>query len=871
MGLLNLVGVLSRPLLLFLVAVIAILAFWFFSGIYSFFTANEGEVLVALVAAAVMALVGYWLTMRRGSLSAAGQYEKLGVWAALGLSIASSVTTTTGLRILLSANENDLGFVPSSLALLVGLSVQLIMLATALRIGQSMQQMSRRDIAREPDDMLSNDMSWNFEADVQTHKKANAKAFWFVVSIVTLTFGFLFLFDITLPEMWALIKRVATINSEDRWLNPIGIVLVVVSLFVLARLGAGKAVASVMGLSGAMLSYIALLFFSSGFGYLFYFTAVQTDQTMANDRDAVLRDRPPALVSQIRETTLRDVAQARAMAAGGPAFQEFESELNNLALIFRDANAQILAARDEIQRRRALEEQRLVEASQRVATAEAALTTAQEVLRQANRDVALVTTRVETSVARLQPQLDEAIENRDAELTGTEGGTGIAGRGPEYRRFDALAGDIQDQIDELLAEEALARLAIGEAEVDVQTAETRLAAIRSNTGANPDTGDLTENLLPPIVDASSFSDPMEAYAREPSATTLTAAGAACQGGRRVLVQAGIAPDSLPNCDTSAVLADLQAFERARAAIPSMEEACGRSEDERTADREAFLARGPADLNAIPPFLQERVYWVIRCLDAANTGTPGLTGLTDDVQRLESEYLQPGEDPRRILTSLLSLNRFALFSVALALVIDTAILFAGISANAQRGETLRTDHREVTALQLNDRLLNALRLVNPQDPEHAALRVLMLSDPIPDSAGTLVFNREMRVDGMAPAQREQMKMIMTAAHQDYARYHQEGSKLIWRMHASLVAQLTEIAGGARTAGQQVFDGADSAQGVTSGLRPTGVPVAASTRSTPPDLRTGMILPIYEPADAEPPSEVEITTKRSASRRDDPMAE
>jgi hypothetical protein len=110
------------------------------------------QLIVALLAGVVMALVGLWLTRGEGTLAHAGQYEKIAVWAALAMSVVSAVTTSVGLLLVLSANPETGFLLMIGMALFLGVGIQLSMLIYALRIGNSLQELAPVRVKRETEE-----------------------------------------------------------------------------------------------------------------------------------------------------------------------------------------------------------------------------------------------------------------------------------------------------------------------------------------------------------------------------------------------------------------------------------------------------------------------------------------------------------------------------------------------------------------------------------------------------------------------------------------------------------------------------------------------------------------------------------------------
>ena len=132
----------SRFSMVLLVAALVALAvvIWAVWSVASEILGSLTEWVVAILSGVVMLSVGVSLTLGKGALAGAGQLEKVAVWAALLLSVASAVTTSTGLLDLLSANPQTTFALTVGLSLLIGIGVQLSMLIVALRVGENLQR-----------------------------------------------------------------------------------------------------------------------------------------------------------------------------------------------------------------------------------------------------------------------------------------------------------------------------------------------------------------------------------------------------------------------------------------------------------------------------------------------------------------------------------------------------------------------------------------------------------------------------------------------------------------------------------------------------------------------------------------------------------
>ncbi len=143
----RLVNGLPRRLALVLVIAAIGLLIWFAIDIVAALARDLDQLITALAAAVVMGAIGGWLTFGRGVLAGTSQYDRLLVWSALGLSIVSAVTTTTGLQDVLSSHRSNSGLLAMILAFVLGISAQAYMLTRALSIGEGVHRVNPRKTA----------------------------------------------------------------------------------------------------------------------------------------------------------------------------------------------------------------------------------------------------------------------------------------------------------------------------------------------------------------------------------------------------------------------------------------------------------------------------------------------------------------------------------------------------------------------------------------------------------------------------------------------------------------------------------------------------------------------------------------------------
>lgn len=788
----------SRIIATVLIIVALVILIWFVPPVLTVLMRDWSELLLAVVAVTVMGLIGRSLTFGRGLLAGASQYDKLLVWSALGLSIVSAITTARGLQELLLQNESEAPLVASGLALLLALSIQAYMLNNALRIGEGMQKFTKKQAIRDEDDLHE-----EFAADVARSSAASHTQWRILAAIVILLAGIAIAMNASLVDFFRMASRAVVSVENVTGLNPIGFLVVLVALFMLQKFGFLSALGAATALVTSLVIYLAMLLFSSGFGYMFYFTSVQTETVQATDRNAFIRINAPALVKRIIEQTEADLDEASVRTREGDAFQDFSARMNQLAEEFRDANAGIQLAQERWEQRRLEREQRQIDASARLTEARNEVTRAEGALRAAERSQERQLLIINASINRLTPELEDTIRLRDAELTGleTEGASGVRGPGPEYDRRDDEAKRIQREIDTLTAQVAELAADVVDAQAVVSQAQAELQRVQAISGPSAE----EEPLRPSIADAQSFIEPLTEYRTEPSLSKLQRVIQACSDGAQILINAKVPSQRIPNCDAAAVEADFFAWKRSSDALKELVSsdgtdelgACERSSDELEADRLGRRNVGEARLEVIPDFLQARIDWVVRCMDAANTGTEGMQDIVNEVKRLESEYLTPNYDPRRILSAPFEGNRFAFFSLILAVVVDTAILFAGIGANAQRGRELSENHKKIAGFRQADRVRGQLALIDPDEPGRVAVQLMDMAMPETHTPGhESPFSNYISVSGVGSREANQIKRVMTAAGTEFARNREVDGQQRWYLHANLIALLTEIAGSTR---------------------------------------------------------------------------
>lgn len=760
--------------------------------LFSALADDWAQLLVAGAAALTMFLIGRALTLGKGTLAGASQYDKLLVWSALGLSIVSAVTTATGLQDMLNANAANATLIPIVLAFVLGISIQAYMLNSALRIGEGIQRLNPPRAMRDEEDI------WDEAEDEDLPRKGNTGLFVGLLSIPFLMLaGLAVTLNYSLVDLVDLLRNAVFSTEVRTGVNPVGLLFLAAALFVLYRVGVLYFVGSMAGLMVAFFVYLGMLFFSSGFGYMFYFTSIQTEEVQASDRNAFIRNETPALVNKIIAATEEDVRASLIEAREGENFNDLSGRMNRLAELFRNANQKIDEAKEFYRLRRLAQMTRQQAALDDLSDAKDTLATAKESLRQAKQEVDLQSPSIQNSIERLLPQRDDAIALRDAELTGDEvdGASGVAGRGPRYEANNKIVEDIQKEIDDYTR-------ALSDLEATVIRAQSEVDAAQGAYDlvvANESTSATEEELPPEIVDPQSFIGPRDDYLINPSVETLERIAKACSAGLLVLINAEIDAADLPTCDIAAVEADLISYQRSQAALdelrkPDQTGACQRTDEELAADREGRLNSGPAELSTIPPYLRARVEWVVRCVDAANTGTEGVSKIVKDVAELESEYLTAQYDVRRIFSAITAGNDFAMFALVLALVVDTAILFAGIGANAQRGIVLREDHMRISPDRLADRIRRTLEQIDPHEPGAAAKQLLDMAELLPFVQGRKSpFTHMVPLANKPPELINKIKMVMTAAGTTFARYRDVDGPPIWLLHANVVALLTDMAG------------------------------------------------------------------------------
>ncbi len=783
---------LSRWLLLPIVLAVLAGAGWFLYPVVADGLENWEQVLVACTAAATMIAVGARLTLGRGVLAGASQYDKLSVWAALIMSVVSAVTTSTGLLLLLTAHQQTTNIMPVSLAIGLGIGIQLSMLIKALRIGESIQQLAPRTTDDDRADRQSQD-----EPDGARWRTLISH----VAIVVLLVLGTAVAAGGSSTDLLGFAQRIVSPQSDASGPNPLGLALVLIGLVWLFREGMLPRRATVAGLLVSLIVYLGMLTLSSGFGYMTYFISAQSEEVMAIDRDSHIASETPALVRRIRDAAEADVLETLVRARSGEAYDTLSASIDELAELYVENEGRMAAIRQNYENRRA----EIVDARQRAAQdiddARDAVQQAERELQDAQRVLQTEQEERDRRMPVLLADLATAQAGRDNSAAGRDE-SGLTGCGPICRGFETQVARITADIDALHAAVQEAQAEVDRLQDKVEEAELEVQATQERGGL-PD----VETPLPPeIVSRESFTGPRDAYNVDPTMENLAAISTTCSAGVQMLITAGLDRDDLPECDVSRVQADLQSYERAAQALQEVGPACARTDEEVRLENAAQLEQRQANFNAIPEYLQARLAWVSRCLVAANTGSPKMEEVVADVNRLRSEYTNPGYDPRRIFGALRDGNGFAIFALLMAIVVDTAILFAGISANAQRGRDLREDHRLVPADRLADRIRKTLAFIDPKDPAGAAVHILMLADLRPANAETAdddvdIFSHEILTDVLQPADTIPLKMIMAAASREYAKFVTDEGRRYWRLHRNLITLLTEIAAGASDAARE----------------------------------------------------------------------
>lgn len=769
----------------FVIGVVCVLLYWFYRFAAVTFQQLFGsfdQVIVAVASATAMALVGMWLTMGKGRLAEAGQLEKISIWAALLLSTVSAMTTGMGLLRLFSANPTTGSMLLILISVLLCLGIQLSMLMCALRLGESIQRLSPVAQRVGPGDDMDPE-------DVMSTSTSRRAIYVMIAAIVCLYIsvflwygdsikGFI---DTTLDAIVGGQLSAGT-GISSAILAP---VFVVVALVTAIAGGLLRRPATLGGIGVNFSIYLLLLTFSSGFGFLAYFQSTQSDPVRAVNRDTYLETNTSALVRQIQDAAAEDERDALTIATTGPAATDLAREIDSMAELFVRNRTRLDQQLAGYQARNAqLEADRIA--------AQASITSAEEAIRVADLDIANAATgvkRAQEAKARRLPGLENdlklAEEARDAAARGDDG-TNVALCGPncrrEERRIEDINGDIQS-LDEAIA---AARIAVTQAESAKKTAELALERAKTN-----DAGEEIEEPRPPLVDRSSFTIPLDQYRSEPSTSGLAEIERTCSAARGVMQGAGIF-EGLPRCQTAEVRTDLARYEELKDARTRMVEACTRSDEQIALEKNAPVGypadafAGDGSLPPIPTHLQGRLTWVVTCLTTANTGSPRMTEVAKRVNNLRSEYTSPGYDPRRVVRSLAEGDLFAIFSIIMAVLVDTAILIAGYFALSQRSDILARDHLEQAPDRLNDAIENALSVAGDGDTKVAALVLSYAWKDLPEyEAISPDYTRKLSLDGLGEDEERAIRLVLDSAGVVLVKYVEKDGVGQYQLHQKFV--------------------------------------------------------------------------------------
>lgn len=767
------------------------------------------QLIVAVAAAVIMGAVGFSLTMGRGTLAAAGQQEKIAVWAALLMSIVSAITTSSGLLLVLSPNPQTGAILMVVMALLLGVGIQLSMLMYALRIGDSIQRLSpivAHEDLTDPDD--------------DTGPRLNGQTIAIVVMLFAV--GAALIYGETVVQF---LTRLADSVVDLENFDPtdagtprvLGFFLLLIALFVAVQRGLLKRPGSVIGLVLAFVIYGALLTFSAGFGFVSYFIASQSEELQAIDRDAVIRNDTSELINKIENAVREDAQDFLQRARSGPEYEDLSGRIDQLSELFIENRARL---DDQVEAYRIRREE-IINARERAAEAvsEAESRLREAVVARGQAEIDLQ--RARTTRDQNKEILQQAVLDADKEaIDAAEGrdGTGIKICGPNCRAAQARAQERREQLSALDTDVQNAELALSQAESDISDLEQVVENVRNSSA---DGVNLQDPVPPVIVDRTSFILPRNEYNTNPSREGLIRIGQTCGTARDMLGSLGLSGTTLPNCDISQVEAHLIRYRDAQDAIVGMEGPCSRSEEEKRLEEAALLNRAAPDPNNIPPYLLARQNWLSRCLNAANTGSDRMVPLAREASRLESEFFTAGFDTRRALRSLSDGNRYSFFAMLMAIIVDTAILFAGFAANAYKARGL--DHGRA------DLVRNALGIVNPSAPSQAAQQVQMLSMPrthaeIKDSP----FTHRLSIEDLPGKHAANVKLIMDAAGPEFARFVDVNKAKFWLLHRNFVSLVTEFATSDQTqAMRPIWADQDGDERYGAGLGVGGMSAGAPT--------------------------------------------
>lgn len=731
---------------------------------------------VALLAALIMGAVGVSLTMGRGRLAGAGQYEKIAVWAALLLSVVSAITTSTGLLGVLSANPGTGELLMVGMALLIGLGVQLSMLIYALRIGDGLLQLSR---APRPDPDFEED---DAPEDQPRRRILGALA---VIAFCGLGAGMVMGHSGAdmLGGLWTSLRDTAA-DAEARGPYLLGPVLLGLGVALGLWQGLFRQPAQLAGIGFSVAVYMLLLLVSSGFGYLSYFMAAQSEEVRAIDRDNHIQTQTAALTNRIREAALEDSREALTKARSGEAYKELSKRIGEMADLFVREEPRLQAEIEHAKADRARALQAANDAASRLERAQQTVDAADARIEAARRSV----NAAKDERTRQLPTLEQIKQQGEANLAKAlagEDGTGVAACGSNCNAAKRQIADAQREIDKLTAAVATVENALRQETSKKTTAQRELEQLKAEDAPK------TELPTVPLVltDRSSFTKPMSEYDVDPSKEQLRVIWRTCTTARNMLIDISVPSRDIPLCGIADVEMWLTKYEERQAALGKMEIACARTEDEIALENEALVAQAPTNPSIIPAYLRGRLAWVDRCMMAANTGSENMTALAIEQNRLESEYTTAGYDVRRVLSALTSGNRYAKFALTMALIVDLAILLAGFSANAFRGRDLANDQRLVSPDQIDDRIAKVLDALSPGAPHLVALRFTLLCQPRPyHEVGDSPFTHRIRLDRGNPEMLARMRLVLDAAGPAFARFGERQDDDSWLLHGSLVALL-----------------------------------------------------------------------------------
>lgn len=775
----------------FAAVVAAVLAYFAYQLGVSLLTNLFGDwrqMLVALIAAGVMATVGFNLTMGKGKLAQAGQTEKIAVWAALLMSIVSAITTSLGLLSLLSANPSTGAVLMVGMALMLALGIQLSMLMYALQIGDGIQRLN--PIKAQAGDDDDADL---FDDDVQSRGPSLIKV---GAVVVVLLAGVYMLFGQTISGL--ILDAVDSIIHDplsqlrDPGTGPkiLAPVFIIIGLLAAIRIGLLPRPGTFGAIAATVLIYGTLLLFSSGFGYLAYLTAAQSDIVRATDRDNRIETETPAFVRRINQAAFDDTNDALVKATEGPEFQALSTEVDALSSLFVKNRAKLEDQVAAFENRRLQIEAAQDAAQQSISDGEVAVREAELALEQAKAQAKAAEDEMAQRLGILNPDLAAARKGRDDAAAGRDT-TGVAACGSICKRFQAQVDRIEADIQQLQGKRSAANLALSRAQSELIDAKRRLE--RAKRGENGDLPDLGPP--PSVIDRSSFTLPRNEYRTNPTIDGLRRLAVTCSIAVDMLISVDVSPRNMPRCDIARVEAALRQHQELTKAQDRMVDPCTRTDAELQAEDTALKTSTIPDINQIPSHLQARIAWVSRCLTAANTGSERMEQVARDVNRFESEFIAAGYDPRRALRSLEDRDRFAIFAALMALIVDLAILFAGFFANAFRSQVATNDPAEQHAGHVVDAIDQALSAIFPNAPGKAAAALSAMWVPVsPDDAGNRAYTRKIVVADHSAKAMNVAKLILDAAGPVLVRYSEQDGKdkAFWLLHQNFVQLINKHA-------------------------------------------------------------------------------